>query len=135
MEKVLSKPENDKPLIPMEPTTQGMSSQELIPISHKDFNKFIKGRGFVGRNNYRLRELKAMFGFKPLTKGNQVSVTIDDGKEFRTFKSMLKASLAVGMPYTTLRQANRKSKRSCINPVTVKSGREIYVIKFGDGLN
>ena len=40
----------------------------LIPISHKDFNEFIKGKGFVGRNNYKLKELKAMFGFKPLAK-------------------------------------------------------------------
>ena len=35
------------------------AAQGLIPISHKDFNEFIKGKGFVGRNNYKLRELKA----------------------------------------------------------------------------
>ena len=49
-------PQSD--LIPMGP---------LGPIRHKDFNEFIKGRGFTGRNNYKLKELKAMFGFKPST--------------------------------------------------------------------
>ena len=34
---------------------------ELKPISHKEFNEFIKGKGVVGRNQYRLKELKAMF--------------------------------------------------------------------------
>ena len=80
-------------LIPMGYTTPGMSSKELIPISHKDFNEFIKGRGFTGRNNYKLRELKAMFGFKPLTYKNQTIVNIDDGKQFRTFESISKASI------------------------------------------
>ena len=27
---------------------------ELQPISHTDFNEFIKGRGFKRRNNYKL---------------------------------------------------------------------------------
>ena len=38
---------------------------DLTPIKHKEFNEFIKGKGFKGRNNYKLRDLKAMFGFKP----------------------------------------------------------------------
>ena len=120
----MSKPKNDKEF-------GEAGAKPLIPISHKDFNEFIKGRGFVGRNNYKLKELKAMFGFKPLPKGNQVTVTIDDGKEFNTNESMSKASLAAGIPYPTLQQAKRKSKLSS-NPVTIKSGRNIYVIKFGD---
>ena len=37
-------------------------SGDLRPITHKEFNEFIKGKGFKGRNNYKLRELKAMFG-------------------------------------------------------------------------
>ena len=116
---LLSKPENNVE----------NKNRELIPISHKDFNEFIKGKGFKGRNNYKLKELKGMFGFKPLTKKNQVTVTIDDGKEFVTYGSMLRASLAAGIPYPTLQQVKRKSKSS-INPVTIKSGRNIYVIKF-----
>ena len=41
----------------------------LTPIKHKEFNEFIKGKGFEGRNNYKLRDLKAMFGFKPMITG------------------------------------------------------------------
>ena len=97
----MSKLENnveDKELIPMGPKALGMSPQGLIPISHKDFNEFIKGKGFVGRNNYKLKELKAMFGFKPLTNKKQVTVTIDDGKEISMYESISKASLATGIP-------------------------------------
>ena len=36
----------------------------LKPITHKEFNEFIKGKSFKGRNKYKLKELKAMFGFK-----------------------------------------------------------------------
>ena len=39
---------------------------DLCPITHKEFNEFIKGKGFQGRNNYKLKDLKAMFGFKPM---------------------------------------------------------------------
>ena len=31
---------------------------DLKPISHKQFNEFIKGKGFKGRNDYKLKELK-----------------------------------------------------------------------------
>ena len=31
----------------------------LRPISHKEFNEFIKGKGFKGRNEYKLKDLKA----------------------------------------------------------------------------
>ena len=30
---------------------------ELKPISHKEFNKFMKGKGFNGRNNHVLKDL------------------------------------------------------------------------------
>ena len=86
--------------------------KELTPISHKDF-----------------KELKAMFGFKPLTKEGQVTVTIDNGKEFNTYQSILKASIGAGIPYTTLLQAKKKSKNAS-NPVPIRSGRNIYVVKF-----
>ena len=33
---------------------------ELKPISHKEFNEFIKGKGFKGRN-YALTDLKTKF--------------------------------------------------------------------------
>ena len=41
---------------------------ELKPISHKEFNAFIKGKGFKSRRNYTLTELKAQFGFRPLVE-------------------------------------------------------------------
>ena len=39
---------------------------DLKPISHKQFNEFIKGKGFKGSNDYKLKELKAKFGFKTM---------------------------------------------------------------------
>ena len=32
---------------------------DLKPISHIQFNEFIKDKGFKGRNNYKLKKLKA----------------------------------------------------------------------------
>ena len=52
---------NYKDLMPKGPVAPG-----LHPIKHKEFNEFIKGKGFKGRNNYKLRDLKAVFGFKPM---------------------------------------------------------------------
>ena len=40
--------------------------ENLKPVSHKEFNEFIKGKGFKGRNEYKLKDLKAKFGFKPM---------------------------------------------------------------------
>ena len=50
---------------------------DLTPIRHKEFNEFIKGKGFKGRNNYKLRDLKAMFGFKPMITGSPVTISSD----------------------------------------------------------
>ena len=36
--------------------------KELVPITHEEFNEFIKGKCFTGRNNYKLKDLKTMFG-------------------------------------------------------------------------
>ena len=43
-----------------------MKMGDLKSISHKQFNDFIKGKGFKGRNDYQLKELKAKFGVKPM---------------------------------------------------------------------
>ena len=82
-----------------------VNDKELIPISHKEFNEFIKGKGVIGRNNYKLKDLKAMFGFRPMVTRTQVTVTIDDGEEMSTYDSMSKASLSIGIPYPTLRRS------------------------------
>ena len=109
-----------------------VASCDLVPISHKDFNEFIKGKGFTGRNKYRLKELKTMFGFKPLTYKNQTRVNIDDGKEFKDYESISKASIGSGIPYTTLIQAKKKSKFNSDAPIPIRSGSNIYVIKFNN---
>ena len=52
MDKVFREP---KELVPKGPATPGPH-----PITYKEFNEFIKGKGFKGRNNYKLKDLKAM---------------------------------------------------------------------------
>ena len=52
--------------------------RDLTPIRHKEFNEFIKGKGFKGRNNNKLRDLKAMFVFKPMITGSPVTIPSDE---------------------------------------------------------
>ena len=51
---------------------------DLKPISHKQFNKFIKSKGFKGRNNHKLKELKAKFGLKPMYDGRTSVISSED---------------------------------------------------------
>ena len=81
---------------------------DLMPIKHKKFNEFIKGKGFKGRNNYKLRDLKAMFGFKPMITGSPVTISSDELEPMR-FNSMSKASTSTGIPYVTLLYAEKNS--------------------------
>ena len=82
----------------------------LHPITHKEFNEFIKGKGFKGQNNYKLKYLKAMFGFKPMITGTPVTVS-SDGMEPIRFDSMSKASTSTGIPYVTLLSAKQNSRK------------------------
>ena len=75
--------------------------KDLTPIIHKEFNEFIKGKGFKGQNNYKLRDLKAMFGFKPMTTGSPVTISSDEMKPLR-FDSISKASTSTRIPYITI---------------------------------
>ena len=92
--------------------------KDLTPIRHKEFNEFIKGKGFKGRNNYKLRDLKAMFGFKPMITGSPVTISAmrgprgssSDELEPKRFDSMSKASASAGIPYITLLYAKKNSK-------------------------
>ena len=94
----------------------------LTPIWHKEFNEFIKGKSFKGRNNYKLRDLKAMFGFKPMITGSPVMIS-SDGTEPTKFDSMSKASISTGIPYVTLLYAKKNSRhRVCSN------GKEYTII-------
>ena len=98
-----------------------MDNLKLIP--HKEFNEFIKGKGFKRRNNYKLKELKAMFGFKPMVIGSQITIS-RAGEEPTTLNSISKASTSPGIPYSTLLYAKRRSKS-----VIHSNGNE-YLIKF-----
>ena len=52
---------------------------ELKPISHKEFNKFIKCRGFKGKSsNYTLKDLKEKFDFKPLVERRTLEVSLNE---------------------------------------------------------
>ena len=92
--------------------------KDLTPIRHKEFNEFMKGKGFKGRNNYKLRDLKAMFGFKPMIAGSPVTIFTmqeprgpsSDELEPMRFDFMSKASTCTGIPYVTLLYAKKNSK-------------------------
>ena len=94
--------------------------ENLKQITHKDFNEFIKGKGVTGRNSYKFRELKAMFGFRPMVTSSQVTVYLNDG-EPSVYDSISKASVSTGVPYSTLLCTKRKFKTANVNPVVVKS--------------
>ena len=101
---------------------KGSVALGLRPIRHKEFNEFIKGKGFIGRNNYKLRDLKAMFGFQPMITGSPVTIS-SDGMEPTIFDSMSKASTSTGIPYVTLLYAKKNSRhRVCSN------GKEYTII-------
>ena len=101
---------------------KGFREGDLTPIRHKEFNEFIKGKGFKGRNNYKLRDLKAMFGFKPMVTGSPVTISSYELEPTR-FDSMSKASSSIGIPYVTLLYAKKNSRhRVCSN------GKEYTII-------
>ena len=82
---------------------------DLKPISHKQFNEFIKGKGFKGRNDYKLIELKAKFGFKPMYDRRMLVISSED-MERTTFDSLRKAAKAIGVSYGTPRYAKDKER-------------------------
>ena len=83
--------------------------KDLTPIRHKEFNEFIKGKGFKGRNNFKSRDLKAMFGFKPMITGSLVTISSNELEPTR-FDSMSKDSTSTGIPYVTLLFAKKNSR-------------------------
>ena len=90
-------------------TPKGPVALGLHSIRHKEFNKVIKGKCFKGRNNYKLRDLKAMFGFKPMITGSPVTISSDQLEPTR-FDSMSKASTCTGIPYIMLLYAKKNSR-------------------------
>ena len=104
-------------------TDKVFREKDLHPITHKQFNEFIKGKGFKGKNNYKLRDLKAMFGFKPMITGSPVMIS-SDGMEPMRFDSMSKASTSTGIPYVTLPYAKKNSRNQ------VRSNGKEYTIIY-----
>ena len=127
MDKVFQEPKELRTaLVPKGPPLVGPStpvSPGLRPITHKEFDEFIKGKGFTGRNNYKLKDLKAMFGFEPMITGSPVTIS-SDGTEPTRFDSMSKAPTSTGIPYSTLLYAKKNSKSR------IHSNGKEYVIKF-----
>ena len=96
--------------------------KDLTAIRHKEFNEFIKGKDFKGRNNYKLRDLKAMFGFEPMIIGSPVRISSVELEPTR-FDSMSKASTSTGIPYITLLYAKKNSKDRVRS-----NGKEYHII-------
>ena len=97
--------------------------ENLKPISHKKFNEFIKGKGFKGRNEYSLEDLKAKFGFKPMYDRRMLMISSEDLKP-TTFDSLRKVSKATGISYGVLVYAKNKERNF------VKSNEKIYNINW-----
>ena len=114
-------------LTPKTPEGSGLSGA-LPPITHKEFNEFIKGKGVKGRNDYKLKDLKAMFGFRPITMGKQISISLE-GEEPTAYDTISMASTSTGIPYCTLMYAKRKRKVNGFAVVT--SNGKKYCIKYG----
>ena len=96
---------------------------DLKPISHKQFNEFTKRKGFKGRNDYKLKELKAKFGFKPMYDRRTLVIYLED-MEPTTFDSLRKAAKAIDVTYGTLRYAKDKERDF------IKKDQKIYKIKW-----
>ena len=82
---------------------------DLKHISNKQFNEFIKGKGFKGRNNYKLKELKGKFGFKPMYDRKTLVIPSED-MEPKMFDSLRKASNAIAISYGALSYTKNKER-------------------------
>ena len=79
------------------------------PINHRQFNEFIKGKGFKGRNDYKLKELKAKFGFKPMYDRRTLVISSED-MEPTEFHSMRKAAKAISVGEGVIRYARNNGR-------------------------
>ena len=71
--------------------------ENLKPISHKEFNEFIEGKEFKGRNEHSLNDLKAKFGFKPMYDRRTLTIS-SEGMSPNTFDSLKKAEKLLKLP-------------------------------------
>ena len=84
---------------------------ERKPIHHKEFNEFMKSRGFRGRNDYTLKDLKVKFGFKPLVKRRVLVVSLED-MEPTMFGSMREATKAISVGEDIIRYVRNSGRNS-----------------------
>ena len=83
----------------------------------------MKDKGFKGRIDYKLKELKAKFGFKPMYDRRMLVISLED-MEPTTFDSLRKDAKAVSVSYGALRYAKNKERDF------VKKDEKIYEIKW-----
>ena len=100
---------------------------ELKPISHKDFNAFIKGKGFTNRNDYKLKDLKAKFGFKSLVERISLVISAED-MESTTFNSISQAAKSIGVGEPVIRYARKKGRDSFKR--TIDGHTKIFSVEF-----
>ena len=96
---------------------------DLKPNSHEQFNEFIKGRGFKERNDYKLKDLKAKFGFKPMYDRRMLVISSED-MEPKMFDSLKRAFKATGVSYGASRYAKNKGRGF------IKKDEKIYEIRW-----
>ena len=97
---------------------------DLKPNSHKQFNEFIKAKVFKGRNNYKLKELKAKFGFKPVYDRRRTSVISSKDMKPTEFESMRKAAKAIGIGQGVIRYVRNNGR----NFLKDKNGKVFYKV-------
>ncbi len=100
---------------------------ELKPISHKNFNTFIKGKGFKKSNDYKLKDLKAKFCFKSLVERISLVISAED-MEPTTFNSIGQAAKSIGVGEPVIRYARKKGRDSFKR--TIDGRTKIFSVKF-----
>ena len=87
----------------------------LKPISHKEFDEFIKSKGFKRRKGYTLGDPKTKFSFKLLIE-RRASVVPSEGMEPTKFNSVRKAAKATGIGEGVIRYA-RNNRRDFLKEI------------------
>ena len=82
---------------------------ELKPISHKEFNAYIKGKGFKNRNDYNLKDLKAKFGFRPLVERIKMVISSKD-MDPTAFDNINQAATSLDVGHMNIRYARKNGR-------------------------
>ena len=83
--------------------------RDIKPISHKEFNIFIKDKGFKRRNDYSLKDLKAKFGFKSMYDRHTLTISSED-MDPTTFNSLTQAASSTSISYGFLIYVKNKER-------------------------